>query len=83
MWCRPSELLINPAGYIFKCHADLYANRNFIGHILDDEIKFPAFTECENFGHCNPCDVKLKTDRFQQHGYCAVEIKGEGVKTNV
>ena len=82
VWCRPSELLINPGGYIFRCHADLYSNRDFIGHILDNEIKFPGFTECNNYGHCNPCDVKLKTNRFQEKGYCAVEIKGEGVKVN-
>lgn len=77
--CRNSELLINPAGYIFRCHADLYANRNYIGHILDNEIKFPDFEECNNYGHCNPCDIKLKFNRFQETGHCAVEIKGKEV----
>lgn len=79
VWCKPSELLINPAGYIFRCHADLYANRDYIGHILDDEIKFPGFMECKNYGYCNPCDVKLKTNRLQESGYCAVEIRGKEV----
>lgn len=82
VWCKPSELLINPEGHIFRCHADLYANRNWIGHILDDEVKFPRFTECTEFGFCNPCDVKLKTNRLQEFGYCSVTIKGEGVREN-
>lgn len=79
VWCRTTELLVNPAGYIFRCHADLYANRDFIGHILDKEVKFPVFRECNNYGQCNPCDIKLKFDRFQEGGHCAVEIKGKGV----
>lgn len=75
VWCKPSEMLINPAGYIFKCHGDLYANRNYLGHILDKEVVFPGYTECEHYGTCNPCDIKLKTNRFQESGHCAVDIK--------
>jgi len=74
--CKTSELLINPAGHIFRCHADLYANRNPTGHILDKEVKFPDFLKCDNFGHCNPCDVHgPKFDRFQKSGHCSVAIK--------
>ena len=76
VWCKSSEILIGPSGHLFKCHADLYANRNWYGHILDEEVKFLEFSECNNYGHCNPCDVKLKTNRLQESGYCAVEIKG-------
>lgn len=80
VWCKGSELIIGPSGHIFRCHADLYSNRNWIGHILDDYVVFPEFEECENYGHCNPCDIKLKTNRLQEFGYCAVQIKGEEVK---
>lgn len=79
VWCKGSEFLIGPSGHLFRCHADLYANRNWYGHLLDEEIKMPGFTECTNYGHCNPCDVKLKTNRLQELGHCSVEIKGEGV----
>jgi hypothetical protein len=75
--CKINELLIGPSGHIFKCHADLYANRNPIGNILDYDIPEFRFRECENYGTCNPCDVKLKTNRLQEFGYCAVEIKGD------
>jgi hypothetical protein len=29
---------------------------------------------CYNFGDCNPCDVKIKTNRFQEYGHTSVEI---------
>ena len=76
--CQASEILISPAGFLFRCHADLYRNRNPYAHILDENIRIPLFETCKNYGHCNPCDVKLKTNRFQQFGHCAVEIKGRG-----
>jgi len=73
--CKPSELLIAPDGLIYRCHADLYAARGAIGHILDTDIKFPSFRHCDYFGHCNPCDIKLKTNRLQESGHCSVTIK--------
>lgn len=77
VWCKSSELLINPSGKVFRCHADLYAGRNPLGHILDKNFKIrEGFYECTNYGRCNPCDIKLKTDRFQKNGHCSVEIKG-------
>ena len=81
VWCKTSELLIGPSGHIFRCHADLYANRDWIGHILEPEIKFSDFRECNHYGQCNPCDVKLKTNRLQEYGHCSVEIKGRGVES--
>jgi MoaA/NifB/PqqE/SkfB family radical SAM enzyme len=73
--CRTSELLIGPEGNIYRCHADLYGNRNPIGHLLNPSFKCSTeFLECTDFGGCNPCDVKLKTDRFQQNGHTSVEI---------
>lgn len=73
--CKPSELLIAPDGRIYRCHADLYASRGSIAHILDTNIKFPGYLACDNFGQCNPCDVKLKTNRLQEKGHCSVTIK--------
>jgi sulfatase maturation enzyme AslB (radical SAM superfamily) len=74
--CKPSELLIGPTGHIYRCHSDLYEGVHPIAHILDDKIKLPEkFAKCDKFGYCNPCDVKLKTNRFQQGGHCSVTIK--------
>ena len=73
--CKPSELLIAPDGRIYRCHADLYASRGSIAHILDTNIKFPGYLACDNFGQCNPCDVKNKTNRLQEKGHCSVTIK--------
>lgn len=75
--CKPSELLINPFGNIYRCHADLYAERNHIGHILDEEITFPDYLPCDFCGECNPCDIKLKTNRLQEDGHCSVTIKND------
>ena len=80
VWCKTSELLIGPSGHVYRCHADLYSNRDWVGHILDDDIPSPISRECSNYGLCNPCDIKLKTNRLQEFGYCAVEIKGKGVR---
>ncbi len=73
--CKTSELLIAPDGGIHRCHRDLYAGENQLGNILDKnlDIQF-KFRECEKFGQCNSCDVKLKNNRFQEFGSCSVEI---------
>lgn len=74
--CRTSELLIDSEGNIFRCHANLYAGRDHIGYILDPQFQIEKrFRDCSNFGHCNPCDIKVKTNRFQQYGHTSVEIK--------
>lgn len=74
--CKPSEMLIAPDGRLFKCHHDLYHAVNSYGHILDNDVKLPVdFIPCDNYGLCNPCDLKLKYDRFQKKGHCSVEIK--------
>lgn len=77
--CRTSELIVDPVGEVYRCHSDLYRARGPIGHILDDDFgqeKLDCFRECEYFGQCNPCDVKVTTNRFQQEGHTSVEIKG-------
>lgn len=74
--CKASELLINPAGDIFRCHRDLYANEYTVGNILNPELKiYNDFRPCMNYGDCNPCDIKLKFNRFQETGHCSVEIQ--------
>jgi len=76
--CKPSELLIAPDGRLFKCHYDLYHGVNSYGHLLDDKVKLPKdFLPCDNYGLCNPCDIKSKFDRFQRTGHCSVTIKEE------
>jgi hypothetical protein len=64
------------AGSIYRCHSDLYEGRAPVGNILDPAFQIQeVFRLCDYFGHCNPCDVKLKTNRFQQFGHTSVEIK--------
>jgi MoaA/NifB/PqqE/SkfB family radical SAM enzyme len=73
--CRTTELLIGPTGGIYRCHSDLYEGREPIGHLLDPDFQIDdTFRPCEVFGHCNPCDVKVKTNRFQIFGHTSVEI---------
>ncbi len=75
--CRTTEIIVDPAGYVYKCHADLYNARNPIAHILDTEFNedsIDEFRDCPNYGTCNPCDVKVKTNRFQVFGHTSVEI---------
>ena len=74
--CRTSELIIGPSGGVYRCHSDLYEARAPIGHITDAAFTIDeAFRACEVFGRCNPCDVKVKTNRFQKFGHTSVEIK--------
>lgn len=74
--CRNSELIIGPDTNVFKCHHDLYGGFAAIGNLSDPgfEIK-DIFRACANYGDCNPCDIKIKTNRFQVYGHTSVEIK--------
>lgn len=74
--CKTTELIIGPTGEVYRCTADVYEDREPIGHILDPNFQIEdRFRPCGWFGHCNPCDVKVKTNRFQQFGHSSVEIK--------
>ncbi|MBU1853253.1 MAG: radical SAM protein [Candidatus Omnitrophica bacterium] len=74
--CKTSELIIGPSGGVYRCHSDLYEGRKPIGSILDPDFEIKdTFRPCDWFGHCNPCDIKVKTNRFQQCGHTSVEIK--------
>jgi len=73
--CRTSELLIAPDGSIHRCHHHLYERYPAIGHLLDPDFRMTdEYRYCSRFGFCNPCDVKVKTNRLQQFGYTAVSI---------
>ena len=74
--CKTSELLIDPFGKVFRCHHDLYNNKNPVGDLLDPNYQIEdIFRPCDYFGKCNPCDVKVKNNRFQQFGHTSVEIR--------
>jgi hypothetical protein len=76
--CKTTEIIADPSGNIFRCHADLYKARSPIAHILDEDFSVETidrFRRCDNYGDCNPCDVKVKTNRFQIYGHTSVEIR--------
>lgn len=74
--CRTTELIVGGNGGVYRCHSDLYEGREPIGSILDPAFEITDdFRRCDYFGHCNPCDVKVKTNRFQKFGHTSVEIK--------
>jgi hypothetical protein len=79
--CKTTEIIVDPAGYVYRCHADLYGGREPIAHILDADFSEETIEElrpCAHFGSCNPCDVKVKTNRFQIFGHTSVEIQDIG-----
>ncbi len=74
--CRTSELIIGSKGNIYRCHHDFYKNFPPIGNLLNQNFEIKdIFRECDYFGDCNPCDIKIKTNRFQIYGHSSVEIK--------
>lgn len=73
--CRTSELIVGPDGQVYRCHSDLYANRNAIATILAPNFQITdVYRNCLDFGLCNPCDLKIKYNRFQEMGHCSVQI---------
>jgi len=78
--CKTTELIVGTDGAVYRCHSDLYDDRAPIGSLLDESFDIQdIYRSCTMFGTCNPCDVKVKFDRFQQIGHCAVDIKFLGV----
>jgi len=74
--CKTRELLIAPNGNVHRCHRDLYEDENPVGNILDETYApRDIFKLCTNYGECNPCDLKNKTNRFLKGIDCQVEIK--------
>ena len=76
--CMTTELIVDPGGYVYKCHSDMHKGREPVGHILDEKFtdkELNKFRSCSYYGDCNPCDVKVKTNRLQIFGHTSVEIK--------
>jgi len=76
--CKNTVVPVAPNGEIYLCHSDLYFNRRdrSLGNILDDAFTFPdAHLLCLSFGLCSECDVKIKTNHYQEYGYTSVNIR--------
>ena len=76
--CKNTVAPVSPDGTIFLCHSDLYFDRKelALGNILDENFAFPtSHIACSNYGTCSECDVKIKTNHFQQFGYTSVDIR--------
>lgn len=73
--CKPSEMLIAPDGSVHQCHNSLYTSSKGYAHILNPEVSLiQDHIPCSRYGQCNSCDVKLKTNRFQEDGHCSVDV---------
>ena len=73
--CRTTELLIAPNGAIHRCHYNLYKQRNPIGQIMrPNETMSEKIRICQEYGNCNPCDLKTKQTRLGEPGYRSVYI---------
>lgn len=74
--CKTTEFLIDSESAVFKCHHDVYKGINSIGSLFDPDFEIQdIYRECDYFGYCNPCDVKIKTNRHQVYGWTSVDIK--------
>jgi hypothetical protein len=74
--CAPSELLIAPDGAIHRCHRFLYNGLPPLASVRDPDIALTDdYRPCDQFGACNPCDIKVKNNRFQQFGHVSVRIR--------
>lgn len=82
--CRTSILSIDPIGDIYRCYGDMFTRnpQGLLGNIFEAELDTPRkYRACTNFGHCHPCDVQTKLDRFGTWGYTVVDIVGKDVVT--
>jgi len=76
--CKNTVVPIAPDGNIYRCHSDLYFNREelALGNVLDGTFEFSQeYLPCQYYGLCSECDVKIKTNHYQQYGYTSVDIK--------
>lgn len=75
--CKNTVYPIGPDANVYKCHSDLYAKRKelAIGNLLDPGLTLEnRHRDCSVYGTCIPCDVKVKNNHLQQHGYTSVDI---------
>lgn len=78
--CKNTVIPIGKDGTVYRCHSDLYFNRTglSLGNILDNDFQIPEkHLVCTNYGLCNECDVKIKTNHYQVFGYTSVDIQFE------
>lgn len=81
--CRTTELIVAPDGLVYPCHSNLYEAVAPVGDFTNHDFQINYdYNDCNRFGLCNPCDVKVKTNRFQQFGHTSVDIKDIGKKAN-
>jgi hypothetical protein len=76
--CKNTVMPVAPDGNIYLCHSDLYFDRRerALGSITDESFIFPEnYIPCDYYGLCSECDVKIKTNHYQQYGYTSVDIK--------
>ncbi len=74
--CKTTELIMGPDGGVYRCHSDLYEGRPPVGLVTDPAFELEdIYRVCNDFGFCNPCDVKVKTNRLQEFGHTSVDIK--------
>ena len=75
--CKSKELLIAPDGLIYKCHRDLYHEDQSFTSVFEKDFShlLNQYRKCHNFGKCNPCDLKNKTNRFFDMGQCQVDVR--------
>jgi radical SAM protein with 4Fe4S-binding SPASM domain len=74
--CKTSELLIGPNGDVYKCHRDLLSEEFPVENITNPDFKIISrYRKCLEYGHCHPCDVKVKTNYKQELGHTSVDIK--------
>jgi molybdenum cofactor biosynthesis enzyme MoaA len=75
--CKTTELIVGPNGGVYRCHSDLYESRTPVSFVTDEGFDIEeSYKPCFVFGHCNPCDIKVKTNRFQEFGHTSVDIRG-------
>lgn len=74
--CAGTELLIAPDGAMHRCHKFLYSHMRPIADISAPGAALrEKFRLCNQYGACNPCDVKLKNNRFQRFGHVSMKIR--------
>lgn len=76
--CRNTVLIISPSGDVYRCHSDLYHKREHlkVGNILEADFQIKDEEQlCNCYGLCSECDVKIKTNHYQEFGYTSVKIR--------
>lgn len=74
--CKSKELLIAPDGHVYRCHSDLYNEVTPVEDIQNDSFHLSEdFRYCDNYGFCNPCDVRNKVNKVTKELECQVTIE--------